>query len=180
MRMTKNSGVFLKETHHLHKAHQDDKALFPRRQPITTSVRQSRAHSGTCKIPGWARKRRKSYPLQTERTWRSPWCTIVQTTLEPPHLLVQMEAHFWQIKMLSWNGGPNISTVCSIAINYQWQCHQVKCNEMLDEFPTVTKTTKATQHLSSGQGWSESSHTHFVGFVTRRLIFWYVTLNKQF
>ena len=47
------------------------------------------------------------------------WCTtdyvMVQRALEPHHILVQIEAHFWQTEMLSWNSGPNISIVCSIA-----------------------------------------------------------------
>ena len=29
---------------------------------------------------------------------------------------------------------------------------QIECNVLLDEFPTVTETRKAIQHLSSGKG----------------------------
>ena len=95
-------------------------ALYPSRQPTATSVSQSKADRGMCKIPGWAKKRRKSSPLQTERTRRrSPMMHYrqfnVQRALEPLHFLVQIEEHFWHIKMLSWNGGPNISIVCPTA-----------------------------------------------------------------
>ena len=52
MRMMKKSGVFLKKISAYTKHTEIIQALYPRRQPTTTSVRQSRADSGTYKIPG--------------------------------------------------------------------------------------------------------------------------------
>ena len=47
-------------------------AQYPRRQHTAAFVRQSRAHSGICKIPDWAWKRKKLSPVETERTWAAP------------------------------------------------------------------------------------------------------------
>ena len=42
------------------------------------------------------------------------------------------------------------STVIDNAASYN-RVSQVECNVLLDEFPTVTETTKAIKHLSSGK-----------------------------
>ena len=137
-------------------------AQYPRRQPTTTSVRQSRADSGTCRINGWARKRKKSSPLQTERTRRRSMVhyrqSLVQGALEPPHFLVQMEAHFWQTKTLSWNGGSNTSIVCLIAYQLSMimpstDCHRWSAMYCLTNFPTVTETTKANKFVIRQSPW---------------------------
>ena len=77
---------------------------------------------------------------------------MAQNALAPPHYLVQIEAHFSFMKMLSWEGGQNILIVCSICT---WQCYQriarIECNVLLDESPTVTETRKAIKHLSAGK-----------------------------
>ena len=80
---------------------------------------------------------------------------MVRRALEPPHYSVQMEAHFWHKDAIfeRWTEHFNSvlirsSTINDNAIN---RLPQVECNVLLDEFPTVTETTKAIQHLSSGK-----------------------------
>ena len=68
-----------------------------------------------------------------------------------------MEAHFLLIKMPSWEGRQNTSIVSLLdrpssvnnkAINI---LPQIECNSLIDEFPTVTETRKAIQHLFSSK-----------------------------
>ena len=63
--------------------------------------------------------------------------------LEPPHCLVQMEAHFSLIKMLFWQGGQNTSISCSIAHHMSDAINrlpQIECNVLLDELPADMET----------------------------------------
>ena len=79
---------------------------------------------------------------------------MAQNVLVPPHYLVQMEVHFLLIKVLKrWAEHFNSvlnrpSSVNDNAIN---RLSQIVCNVLLDEFPTVTETRTAIQHLSSGK-----------------------------
>ena len=130
------------------------------RPPIQTYVRLSRLGSETCKIHGGAKRLTKSSLLQTERIWRRSLMHfrqhIVPKAQEPPHSLVQMELVFWLTKKLFWkrlaehsDGVLNrLSYINDEAIN---RLSQAECNPLLDEFPTVSETSKAIKLLSSGK-----------------------------
>ena len=109
-RMVKKSRVFLKKN-----TLKMILAQYPRRQPTTTFVWQYGADTGTCMIH---RSGRNPVLCGQEGHEEVPWCTKTvygPKSSGPPHCSVQMEAHFWQIKMLSWKGEQNASIVCSIA-----------------------------------------------------------------
>ena len=79
---------------------------------------------------------------------------MAQKVLVPPHYSVQMEVltdkdailKRWAEHFNSVLNRP--SSVNDNAIN---RLPQIECNVLLDEFPTVTETRKAIQHLSSGK-----------------------------
>ena len=79
---------------------------------------------------------------------------MTQNVLVPLHYLVQMEVHFLLIKVLKrWAEDFNnvLNRPSSNNDNAINRLSQIECSVLLDEFPTVTETRKAIQHLSSGK-----------------------------
>ena len=69
--------------------------------------------------------------------------TVYDPNSSGANFLVQMEARFSLMKVLSLNGGQNTLIVCSIAHHLSITMQQIEFNVLLDEFPTVTETKKA-------------------------------------
>ena len=103
--------LLLKEKHRLHKAHQDH----------TSSVPKKAAYSNICKTvqnrlrdmqDSWLSKTAEEIQSFADRKDMKKFHDALKTVygpdvLEPAHCLVQMEAHFSLIKMLSWKDGQN-------------------------------------------------------------------------
>ena len=53
---------------------------------------------------------------------------MTQSVLEPPHCLVQTEAHLSQIQVLSWKGGQSTSIACIIALQLLMAMLSIDCH----------------------------------------------------
>ena len=134
-------------------------ALYQRRLPTTIFVRQSKTGSVTCKTPGYKKveeiqsfadqKDMKKFhdALKTIYGPKSSGATPLLSA-DGSTLLTDKDAILkrWADHFNSVLNRP--SSVNDNAIN---RLPQIDCNVLLDEFPTVTETRKAIQHLSSGK-----------------------------
>ena len=82
-------------------------AQYPRRQPTTTFLwpEQTKEHVGFL-----AEQDSERNPVLCRQKNRKKFHVAVKSS-RTTHVLVQMEAYLWQIKILSWQGGPHISYV---------------------------------------------------------------------
>ena len=129
------------------------------RLPIQNSVRRSRLGSETCKTPVWTKRLMKASPLQTKdmKKFFDAFKTVYGPQSSGPTPLLSADATsllndieaILKIWAEHFDGVLNrLSYIIDEAINRQ---PQVKCNPLLDEFPTVSETVKAIKLLSSGK-----------------------------
>ena len=137
-----------KKKHCLHKAHQDDTSSVSK-QHLKYSPKQTQGHARF--LPEQESGRNPVLCRQKGHE-EVPWCT--KTGYGPkssgtiPLLSADKDVVFerWVKHLNSVLNRP--STINDNAIN---RLPQVECNVFLRDFPTVTETTKAIQHLSSGK-----------------------------
>ena len=131
--------MLLAEKHCLHKAHQDD----------TSSVSKKAALNNICKtVQNRLRNMQDSWmKLKTTYGPKSSGATPLLSA-DGSTLLIDKDAILkrWVEHFNSVLNRP--SSVNDNAIN---RLPQIECNVLLDEFPTVTETRKAIQHISSGK-----------------------------
>ena len=154
--------LLLEEKHCLHKAHQDD----------TSSVSKKAAYNNICKTvqnrlrdmqDSWLSKKAEEIQSFADRKDMKKFHDALKSIYGPKSsgatpllsadestLLTDKDAILkrWAEHFNSVLNRP--SSVNDNAINRLPQIH-VECNFLLDEFPTVTETRKAIQHLSSGK-----------------------------
>ena len=152
--------LLLEEKHCLHKAHQDD----------TSSVSKRAAYNNICKTvqnrlrdmqDSWLSKKAEEIQSFADRKDMKKFHDALKTVYGPKRsgatpllsadgstLLTDKDAIFkrWSEHFNSVLNRP--TSVNDNAIN---RLPQIECNVLLDEFPTVTETRKAIQHLSSGK-----------------------------
>ena len=152
--------LLLEEKHCLHKAHQDD----------TSAVSKKAAYNNICKAvqnrlrdmqDSWLSKKAEEIQSFADRKDMKKFHDALKTIYGPKSsgatpllsadgstLPTDKDAILkrWAEHFNSVLNRP--SSVNDNAIN---RLPQIECNVMLDEFPTVTETRKAIQHLSSGQ-----------------------------
>ena len=152
--------LLLEEKHCLHKAHQDD----------TSSVSKKAAYNNICKTvqnrlrdmqDSWLSKKAEEIQSFADRKDMKKFHDALKTIYGPKSsgatpllsadgstLLTDKDAILkrWAEHFNSVLNRP--SSVNDNAIN---RLPQIECNALLDEFPTVTETRKAVQHLSSGK-----------------------------
>ena len=152
--------LLLEEKHCLHKAYQDD----------TSSVSKKAAYNNICKTvqnrlrdmqDSWLGKKAEEIQFFADRKDMKKFHDALKTIYGPKSsgatpllsadgstLLTDKDAILkrWAEHFNSVLNRP--SSVNDNAIN---RLPQIECNVLLDEFPTVTETRKAIQHLSSGK-----------------------------
>ena len=152
--------LLLDEKHCLHKAHQDD----------TSSVSKKASYNNICKTvqnrlrdmqDSWLSKKADEIQSFADRKDMTKFHDALKTIYGPKSsgatpllcadestLLTDKDAILkrWAEHFNSVLNPP--SSVNDNAIN---RLPQIECNVLLDEFPTVTETRKAIQHLSSGK-----------------------------
>ena len=152
--------LLLEEKHCLHKAHHDD----------TSSVSKKAAYNNICKTvqnrlrdmqDSWLSKKAEEIQSFADRKDMKKFHDALKTIYGPKSsgatpllsavgstLLTDKDAILkrWAEHFNSVLNRP--SSVNDNAIN---RLPQIECNVLFDEFPTVTETRKAIQHLSSGK-----------------------------
>ena len=152
--------LLLEEKHCLYKAHQDD----------TSSLSKTAAYNNICKTvqnrlhdmqDSWLSKKAEEIQSFADRKDMKIFHDALKTIYDPKGsgvtpllsadgstLLTDKDAilKMWAEHFNSVLNRP--SPVNDNAIN---RLPQIECNVLLDEFPTVTETRKAIQHLSSGK-----------------------------
>ena len=133
-------------------------ALVQRRLRTTIFVRQSKTGSVTCKTDSWLSKKAEEIQSFADRKDMKKFLDALKTIYGPKSsgatpllsadgstLLTDKDAILkrWAEHFNSVLNCP--SSVNDNAIN---RLPQIECNVLLDEFPTVTETRKAIQHLS--------------------------------
>ena len=132
MRMMKKLSRFLKKKHCLHKVNQDDtspiskKAAYSSICKIVQNCLRDMQHSWLSKVEEIKSFADRKYMKKFHDALETVYGQLVQ---EPPHCLVQMEAHFSLIKILSWKGGQNTSIACSITHNLSTKMLSTDCHK---------------------------------------------------
>ena len=152
--------MLLEEKHCLHKAHQDD----------TSSVSKKAAYNNICMTvrkrlrdmqDSWLSKIAEEIQSFADRKDMKNFHDAVKTIYGPKSsdatplfsadgstLLTDKDAI---LKRWTEHSNSVLNLPSSVNDNAINRLSQMECNVLLDEFPTVTKTRKAIQHLSSGK-----------------------------
>ena len=152
--------LLLEEKHCLHKAHQDD----------TSSVSKKAAYNNFCKTvqsrlrdrqDSWLSKKAEEIQSLADRKNMKKFHDALKTIYGPKSsgatpllsadgstLLTDKDAI---LKRWAEHFNSVLNRQLSVNDNAINRLPQIECNVLLDEFPTVTETRKANQHLSSGK-----------------------------
>ena len=130
--------LLLEEKHCLHKAHQDD----------TSSVSKKAAYNNICKTVQHRLR-------DMQDSWLSKKAEEILSFADTPLLSADGSTLLTDKDAIlkRWAGNFNSVLNCPSSVNDNAfnRLPQIECDVLLDEFPTVTETRKAIQHLSSGK-----------------------------
>ena len=152
--------LLLGEKHCLHKAHQDD----------TSSVSKKAAYTNICKTVQnkfrdihdyWLSKKAEEIQSFAHRKDMEKFHDVLKTIYGPkssgatPLLSADGSTHLTDKDAILKRWAEHFNSVLnrqsSVNDNAINRLPQIECNVLLDEFPTITETRKAIQHLSSGK-----------------------------
>ena len=138
----------------------------------TSSVSSKTAYSNICKTvqtrlrgmqDSWLSKKSDEIQSFADRKDMKKFFDVLKTVYRPQssgtiHSLVQMELVFRLTKKLSWKDGLNTLMVSLIGhhlsmMKLSTDYHNVECNLLLDELPTVSETVKAIKPVIWQGSW---------------------------